>query len=255
MEPLDTASIRRSPPGALRGHVRLTVQTLHAQRLIWGRPAQPGVPVIIGLVGYADRLRLIWQGVAADDPYADWFLLRVETSLEQVRGLIKAERAAIPVCDGDAIEIELAASTRPARIELRFATPYAYRAAYLLGQFDAHARRLLTARHVGLVAPDAVADSLRRCAHAIRGSFAIAQPYRSFGIDRPGYREGSPAVEKARARLGEVPTDVLEGRTVAAVRPRPATRSSELIVRTAAEIAASFIDDVAVLEGNDGNPT
>ena len=254
---LDTApSNRRLPPGALRGHVRLTVQTVHAQRLIWGRAARPGVPAIVGLVGFADRLRVIWQAVAADDPYADWFLLRVEAALDDVRSLIKAERAVVPAFDDDAVEVELAASTRPARIELRFATPYAYRAAYLLGQFDAHARRLLTARHVGFVAPQTIADSLRRCAHAIRASFATPQMYRVFGVDRLGYGQSTAATNRARARMGDVPVDVLEGRTLAAARPRPATPPTELLDCAALEdVSASFVDDLAPLEVSDGDQT
>ncbi len=249
-----TASIRRLPPGALRGHVRLTVQTVHAQRLIWGRPAQPDVAAIIGLVGFADRLRQIWQAGAADDPYADWFLLRVEAGLEQARNQIKSERTTVPAFDEEAIEVELAASTLPARIELRFATPYAYRAAYLLGQFDAHARRLLTARHIGFAAPDTVADSLRRCAHAIRASFAIPQQYRAFGVDRPGYAQRTPVAERARARMGEVPADVLEGRTLASVRPRRAISHIGPTDREAFDEASVVaIDDVAVLEGDDGS--
>ena len=161
----------------------------------------------------------------------------------------------MPDFEDDAIEVELAASTQPARIELRFATPYAYRAAHLLGQFDAHARRLLTARHIGFVAPNVAADSLRRCAHAIRASFAIPQQYRVFGVDRCGYTQGTPAAERARGRMGEVPVDVLEGRTLASVRPRRAMSRIGLSDQSLDAASVVPIDDVAILDGNDGPQT
>ena len=67
--------------GALRGEVWLTVQSHHAQRLILGRAATLEKPAIVGLVGFADRLRVIWNAARADDPYADWWLIKIDEAL------------------------------------------------------------------------------------------------------------------------------------------------------------------------------
>lgn len=48
-------------PGSLYGQTWLTVQTYQAQQLIHGRNKSKDKPAIIGLVGFADRLRVIWQ--------------------------------------------------------------------------------------------------------------------------------------------------------------------------------------------------
>ena len=61
-----------SVPGALQGEVWLTIQTYQAQSLIRGRRAVDGKPAIMGLIGFADRLKSLWQAVRFDDPYADW---------------------------------------------------------------------------------------------------------------------------------------------------------------------------------------
>jgi hypothetical protein len=51
-------------PGALQGQVWLTVQTNQAPQLIHGRAGTPDKPAIIGLIGFADRLRVIERGAA-----------------------------------------------------------------------------------------------------------------------------------------------------------------------------------------------
>ena len=42
-------------------------------------------PAIIGLIGFADRLKSLWQAIRFDDPYADWWLLKVEDAVADTR--------------------------------------------------------------------------------------------------------------------------------------------------------------------------
>lgn len=56
-------------PGALRADVILTLETRQAQRMVKGRPGTVDKPAIMGLIGFANRLRVIWHGARADDPY------------------------------------------------------------------------------------------------------------------------------------------------------------------------------------------
>ena len=83
--PSSASSAHNPTPGALRGEVRLTVQSRYAQRLIVGRAWTPEKPAIIGLVGFADRLRVIWHAARADDPYADWWLIKIDAALQRAR--------------------------------------------------------------------------------------------------------------------------------------------------------------------------
>ena len=81
--------------GALRGQAWLTVQTRQAQRLIQGRNGSEEKPAIIGLVGFADRLRLIWHAARSDDPYADWWLIKIDEAIEQARAFIRQSQSEI----------------------------------------------------------------------------------------------------------------------------------------------------------------
>ena len=87
--PSGVSSADKYVTGALRGEVWLTVQSHHAQRLILGRAAALHKPAIVGLVGFADRLRVIWNAARADDPYADWWLIKIDEALERIEAWLK----------------------------------------------------------------------------------------------------------------------------------------------------------------------
>ncbi|MEA3275562.1 MAG: TIGR03761 family integrating conjugative element protein [Pseudomonadota bacterium] len=218
----DEDTARAAGPGALQGQAWLTLQTHHAQRLIRGRPAAAGKPAIIGLFGFADRLRGIWQGARQDDPYADWWLLKIHDALEAVEHLIQVERVTLSdrLASLPALEVTVATSRKPFRTPLRFANPYAFRGARLLADYDEVARGVLTARHVGLVEGGDAERLLGCCAGKIRGLFCLPQGYRFLGVDRSALAQGTAKAEQARKAMGEVPEDVLSGERRAPLGPR-----------------------------------
>ncbi len=200
-------------PGALQGKAWLTLQTRHAQRLLRGRPAAADKPAIIGLFGFAERLRGIWQGARQDDPYADWWLLKIHDALAAAEQVIRAEQATLAerLASLPALEVMVAESKKPYRTPLRFANPYAYRGARMLAGYDEFARSVLTAAHVGLVDSDDAERLLGHCARKIRGLFCLPQGYRFLGVDRAALAQGTAVAEQARKAMGEVPKEVMTG--------------------------------------------
>ncbi len=210
-------------PGKLRGDVWLTVQTRHAQRLITGRPRSEQKPAITGLVGFADRLRVIWNAARADDPYADWWLLKIEHALEMAEIHLSVECHELDrlLRHESAFEVQVAASEKPYRLALCFASPHAYRGAQLVASFDATACHVLTLKHIGVLGCRHAESTLGGCASVVRRLFAIPQGYRVLGIDRAAIRAGNDAARAAAARMGELPKDVLAGENLALLAPRP----------------------------------
>ena len=223
-EPDEVGPPEADAPGVLRGDVWLTVQSWHAQRLISGRGATLDKPAIIGLVGFADRLRVIWNAARADDPYADWWLIKIDAALKRARQRIKQECEALDtlIKTHSTLRISVAGTDKPYRVQLQFANPYAYWGAHVVAEFDTAARTILTARHVGLISGADAEASLRGCSGAIRALFAVPQGYRVYRINRDAVAHGEDAAKSAAERMGELPSDVLSGEHVAALAPRRA---------------------------------
>ena len=211
-----------SDPGPLRGQAWLTVQTHQAQQLIRGRKETADKPAIIGLTGFADRLRMIWQAARDDDLYADWWLIKIHEALESSGDFIRDRQAELDrqLDQMTGLEVTIAGSQKPCRVPLQFANPYAYRGARLLSEYDTMVRTLLTARHIGLLDNEASEGLLKLCGRKLRSTFAIPQGYRFLGIDRASLCQGGAKSDRARRAMGEVPDDVLSGECQAPLVPR-----------------------------------
>ena len=222
--PINVSTLEQNRPGVLRGEVWLTVESHYAQRLILGRAATPEKPAIIGLVGFADRLRVIWSAARADDPYADWWFIKIDEALERARGRIKKEQKALDECieQRSTLQISVVTTSKPYRVALNFTNPYAYWGAHLIAEFDTTARTILTAKQVGLMSESLAERALDGCAGAIRSLFAVPDGYRVLRIDREAVRTGKKAAKAAADLMGEIPQAVLLGEHAAALTPRKA---------------------------------
>ncbi|GAB3101169.1 TIGR03761 family integrating conjugative element protein [Aestuariicella hydrocarbonica] len=216
-------------PGGLQGDVWLTLQTYQAQALIRGRRAEEGKPVIVGLLGFAERLRTLWQAARMDDPYADWWLLKVEEGIAGSRAQLCRLQQLLEalIASAEGLEVSIAHSERPQRVSLQFANPYAFRAAQLLADYDQVVCTAMTLRHVGMTIPDALLDQLKGSGRWVRRVLALPQGYQSLGISRKDVAQGTPSVNRARERMGEVPMEVLQGDRLPSLRPTKFPQSGE----------------------------
>ena len=223
IDPLTAAQPERSEqPGGLHGQVWLSVQTLQAQRLIYGRQATADKPTIVGLIRYADRLRILWLAARRDDPYADWWLIQVHEAIEAASASIQHEQERLDRQLGDlnGMEVNVAVSTRPYRVRLQFANPYAYRGAQVLSAYDRLICTALTARHIGLLDGASYRQIQEAGARRLRALFLIPQGYRLLKIDRQMVRHNQGRSSEARQRMGTVPEDILNGERQAPFAPR-----------------------------------
>lgn len=193
--------------------VLLTVHTGFAKALIRGRRPSKRKPAIIGLLGFAARLRGIWQAARADDPYADWWLIRLDEALKLAGNKLDNELAALDerLCVSPSLDFGTAYSDAPFHLTLRFSNPYAYQAAVLVGEFDRNVCMLLTAKHVGVVNERIAERIVRGCSGALRRLFTIPQGYRCLGIDRDALRSEVALAERAGTLMGKLPAAILAG--------------------------------------------
>jgi len=219
---IDEPSSSSNKPGSLRGQVWLTIQTLQAQQFIRGRKGTVDKSAIIGLTGFADRLRVIWLAARNDDPYADWWLIKIHEAIDSSSSYIRDWQKELDsqLDQVTGLEVTVAGSQKPCRVPLQFANPYAYQAARLLSEYDALVRTVLTARHIGLQDNKASEGLLRLCGRKIRSTFVIPQGYKFLQIDRATLSQNSEKSTIARKAMGEVPEDILCGERHAPLVPR-----------------------------------
>ncbi len=213
----DTPSSRTPAivPGRLRNFVEMTIQTRQAQRLVGGRRGNDadGKPPIIGLYRYGAMMRTIWAGASKDDPYADWYLLKVEQALTESKDELTHMQQTLgsDLARVAAMKVGLAHSLEPAKVELTFSNPYGYMGAWLLVEMDELVLAILTARHVGLINRDEAERRLHDAGRAVRRAFAVARGYKATAVKREDVRQNNRRAARAREAMGELPQAVLDG--------------------------------------------
>ena len=171
----------------------------------------------------SDRLKTVWQAARQNDPYADWWLIKIEEAivlcrsrmnnvLEQFNTLMDSQRS---------LQVTIAESSKPQRIALQFANPYAFRAAQMLAEFDRLVCTVVTLRHVGVDIPNALSGQADSSGRWVRRVFALPQGYHFYDIDRAAVMQGTQRAIKAREVMGEVPEDVMRGEKQPSLRPKP----------------------------------
>ena len=200
--------------GALRSAMQLTLHTHHASRIWFGRARTEGRAGIIGLAGFVSIMTKMRRGAEQDDPYSDWWMIRIEEKLEDTKKGLKLLHEQIDQVLADippALTLGDNLNVQPVKLPLFVNAQLGFLAVYLLAEFDEIARRLILAHHTALIDRHTMERWLDEGAHLLRSTFALAQQYRYTGTQRDDYAANNAAARTAKAKYGELPQDVLEG--------------------------------------------
>lgn len=200
--------------GSLRSAMSLTLHTHHASRIWHGRAAAEGRPGIIGLNGFISAMTRMKRGSEQDDPYSDWWMLRIEDKLTQTKSSLQSLReqveqalAGVP----PAMSLGENLNVQPVKLPLFVNAQLGFMAVYLLADYDDLARKLILAHHTALIDRNTLERWLNEGAHALRSLFSLAQQYRYSGCRRDDFAAKNAAARAALEKYGELPQDVLEG--------------------------------------------
>jgi integrating conjugative element protein (TIGR03761 family) len=201
-------------PGMLRTQGHLIIHTRAAHRLFYGRRRndKEGVKPIVGLVRFALNMNQISDLAAADDPYADAVLLKVEQQLDECKGTIASHVAEIEdlLSDTDGITIDFHESVEPIKVPLEFKTTYGFLAARTLSQYDKLVRMAQSAMHVGLFFQEDWARVVRKSGSLIRRAFLLSSSYRFTGVKRDDIAANNAVARRAIEKYGVLPQIILE---------------------------------------------
>jgi len=200
--------------GSLRSAMSLTLHTHHASRIWHGRTASDGKPGIIGLNGFLAIMNKLKRGVEQDDPYSDWWMLRIEDKINDTRERLQTLKEQVDEALADvpaALSLGENLNVQPIKLPLFVNAQLGFMAVYLLADYDDLARRLILAHHTALIDRSTLERWLNEGGHALRSLFSQAQQYRYSGACRDDFAANNAAARTAREKFGELPQDVLEG--------------------------------------------
>ena len=232
--------------GSLRSAMSLTLHTHHASRIWHGRAPAEGRPGIIGLNGFVSIMNKLKRGAEQDDPYSDWWMLRIEDKLSTTKEQLQTLRqqvdqalAGVP----PALSLGENLNVQPVKLPLFVSSQLGFMAVYLLADYDDLARRLILAHHTALIDRSTLERWLNDGAHSLRSLFSLAQQYRYSGTTRDDFAAKNAAARAALEKYGELPQDVLEGTRRSRFAPPIARRG--LQQRTAPETDPASEPDAA----------
>ncbi|GKS88722.1 PFL_4669 family integrating conjugative element protein [Acidovorax sp. SUPP2539] len=235
--------------GSLRSAMSLTLHTHHASRIWHGRAAAEGRPGIVGLNGYIAVMNKMKRGAEQDDPYSDWWMLRIEEKLAQTDIALRQLREQVDSALADvppALSLGDNLNVQPIRLPLFVNAQLGFMAVYLLADYDELARKLILAHHTALIDRSTLERWLNEGAHALRSLFSLAQQYRYSGCTRDDFAAKNAAARAALEKFGELPQEVLEGTRRSRYAP-PIVRRSSL-----AATARSKVNNDSDGDGDDG---
>ena len=216
--------------GSLRSAMSLTLHTHHASRIWHGRAPAEGRPGIIGLNGYISVMNKMKRGAEQDDPYSDFWMLRIEDKLTQTKDSLQALREQVDQALADvppALSLGENMNVQPVKLPLFVNAQLGFMAVYLLADYDDLARKLILAHHTALIDRSTLERWLNDGAHALRSLFSLAQQYRYSGATRDDFASKNAVARAALEKFGELPQDVLEGTRRSRFAPPIARRAGK----------------------------
>lgn len=224
------------------GEDTMTLHTKEAFRLFMGRAKDPNgqYPHIVGGKRVAAALKTLWLLSGADNPYADWALLRheelmadidrkLEHEVDRLKQKLDAQRA-------KGLEYSVLRSADPKILLLGFKSPYGYAISDLVVQFDYYVRTVKTLVRKDQLSDDQGRQSIRELTRSIRAAFIETARFERLLV-RPELRDlcradfvpsasGEAASRQAAVLelLGPIPPDIYSGR----LQPRHSRRRINL---------------------------
>ncbi|CAK7032582.1 PFL_4669 family integrating conjugative element protein [Saezia sanguinis] len=200
--------------GALRSHISMTIHTYHALRMWKGRRPAGKLPGIIGLAGYLLMTNRMIRGAALDDPYSDFWMLRVEEKIDDVKAnlTVLKDQATIAFESVPAtLNLGENLNMQPADLTVFANSPLGFLGIYLVADYDELVRKTILAHHTALIDRQTMVHWLDDGGHHLRSLFTLVQRYQYSGAKRDDFAANNAAARSALEKFGTLPQDILEG--------------------------------------------
>lgn len=201
-------------PGSLHNDASMTIHTIHALRLISGRRKTDTRQQIAGLNTFLGMTHHISLCAMRGDPYADWYMVRIENKADDVNIFIKQLKEQVETVFQKiptSLTIGENISQEPITLSMMTYSPLGYMAIFILAEFDELVRQIILAQRLALIDRRTQGQWLGEAAHHLRSLFHLVMSYKFSGVNREDIAMNNAAAQAARHRLGDVPADILDG--------------------------------------------
>lgn len=198
--------------GGLLGKARLVLHSRPAALLVRGRHRAQGKEAISGLFDFAKQTQLIWREASKSDPFAEWFLVKLDGSISQRAEFFREENQRVEslLNQSESLQGWASESSDPSVFELSFGNTYSFLGARLLGEYDRLVRLAQSARGMGLMDSDERYRMVSEGGPVIRSLFEVPNEYRSMEIYRPD-PEFEEKIFEGEKYMGKLPDDIKSG--------------------------------------------
>lgn len=200
---------------------------------------------IIGLGAFADLLKYLWFDVEKDNPFADWWMLKVEQALRDALEELDVTLAQYQnlLTDQPGLEVTITGMPAPKRRRIHFVNPLAFDGARIIAKLDQLLLTTMECRAQNLMPYDDLHSLHRQASTTVVTAFSSILTYHHHEVTRQDVRQNTAAAQAAIAALGVVPAAVLDGRRragcAAPLRPAQSSAPVKMSLRNTVPVAAA----------------
>jgi len=203
----------------------LDLYTQQAVKIFRGRPSKGGSRALPGLSDFITYANLIWERAKKNDPWADWYLIKIEKRIEKseqdlaeqlnhVATLINTPRNGLRL-------VGIGTSAGPVPHQILFVVPQGFLTAELVGLYDELMMAIVVARQSSQISQRLAEQWIHQASRSVRAVYNSPHGYRDCHVSRPMVSSRHPKVREAVDCMGSVPKDVLDGRRLPEHHPGP----------------------------------
>ncbi len=156
----------------------------------------------------------IWEAAERDDPYADWYLLKVyallmklqkqlSVEIEKYQAKLKEAHALV------SLTVHPFESQQPVVESLWFRTQYGYMAASGVAHFDELMRTILTAHRVGILLDKPEKDIRQIWLDQLLALFRLPFKWKPLPVTRADIKSDNDQAKIAQEKMGKIPEPIL----------------------------------------------
>jgi hypothetical protein len=222
-KPKKRMTFRGSKLGLMQVECSLVLHSWQSKHLFYGS-WKPGK---YGFIQFIKTINTLFQGFREGDPYAEFFLFKLDDLLVETKEKLKAIEAQLKahLDELKGVEVKIYETNESFRREMVFRYPPSYMGGFLLGDFDYIIRLSLTLKKFGVYLDKSEFDS-RALHQMFRVLYEFPKKWISTGVTRKDIFEETPTALRAEKIMGQVPKAILEQAITLPYLTKPAENTS-----------------------------